>query len=98
MRVKAQFCLNVSAVYLKVGDYTRANVYCNLALVVDPTYMRAYLRKCEVLEECKEFASVVLVGTQLQDLKTLQRNWASEDEEVYELIMQAIHNAEKMLG
>ena len=53
-RVKAQFCNNIAACYLRQDDCARADIYVNMALVLDPYYAFTYLRKCEVLESIGE--------------------------------------------
>lgn len=46
---------NIAKAYAQVKDYDRAEIYNNAALLEDPSYARAVVRKCELLFEVCEF-------------------------------------------
>ena len=55
IRIKAQFCNNISAAYMALKNYSCADIYNNKALVVDPDYFASYVRKCEIYEDLCEY-------------------------------------------
>ena len=51
IRLKAQYWNNISAGYFALKQYSKAELYNNQALIIDPTYQMGFQRKCEILEE-----------------------------------------------
>ncbi len=58
-RLKAQFNNNISACYSLLKDFTQADIYNNAAIMEDPDYFDAYLRKCELYEDTCEYSMAV---------------------------------------
>jgi hypothetical protein len=44
---------------MNLSELTLADIYNNLAIVIDPEYKEAYLQKCLILEDCCEYESAI---------------------------------------
>jgi hypothetical protein len=45
IRIKASLNIGMSAAYSRLGDYDRADIYSNSALMEDPSFCKAVVRK-----------------------------------------------------
>jgi hypothetical protein len=44
---------------MNLNNFTLADIYNSLAIVIDPEYKIAYLQKCLILEDCGEYESAI---------------------------------------
>ena len=46
VKIRAQFKNNISSCYMALGDYSKADIYNNEAIILDPDYIPSYIIKC----------------------------------------------------
>ena len=72
LRLKAVLNNNISMAFMKLRDYDRAHIYNNAAILDDPDYGKAVLRKAQILEETCEYTHALAIAN--WGMQKLQRS------------------------